>query len=285
MQPARFAFPALLLGAACIGFAGIFVRLSEVGPVATGFWRMLLATPILWLMSLHGPAPSGPRRHGGIALTALFFALDLTVWHLSLHITTVANATLLTNCIPVFCVPLLGWLLWKEAISPSFALSFAITLLGVVLLTGENFALAPQRFAGDLLATLAAAFYCGYLLTLKSVRRDVPVARLMAQSSALSALIMLAIAAARGEVLVPAGLDAWLVLIGLALVTQVGGQTLIAYGIGHVSAHVAALGLMCQPAVATLAAWLLFGERVTPLQFGGAGLILAGIWLAKRGGR
>jgi len=70
MSSTRFAFPALLAGAACIGFAGIFVRLSDIGPVATGFWRLLLAAPVLWLLSLPTPAPPINHRRG-LALLAI----------------------------------------------------------------------------------------------------------------------------------------------------------------------------------------------------------------------
>ncbi|QDQ25707.1 DMT family transporter [Chitinimonas arctica] len=282
MSTPRLAFPALLLGAACIAFAGIFVRLSDVGPVATGFWRMLLATPILWLLSLRSPAPPLSRKqYASIALVGLFFALDLSIWHLALHITTVANATLLGNCVPVFCVPIIGWFIWKEPISRDFYLSFAITVLGVLLLTGENFSVAPDRFRGDLLASLAAVFYCGYLLTIKLVRQQVPVMRLMALSGAAASVVLLGIALARGEVIMPTSSHAWAVLIALALLTQVGGQTLIAYGLGHVAAHVSALALMFQPLVSAIAAWAIFGEAVSWLQFGGAMVIVAGVWLAK----
>ena len=40
-------FIALLTGATCTGFSGIFVRLADVGPAAAGFWRMLFAVPVL----------------------------------------------------------------------------------------------------------------------------------------------------------------------------------------------------------------------------------------------
>ncbi|RYF91164.1 MAG: hypothetical protein EON95_15560, partial [Caulobacteraceae bacterium] len=38
---------ALLAGACAIGFAPIFVRLTETGPAAGGFWRLALALPML----------------------------------------------------------------------------------------------------------------------------------------------------------------------------------------------------------------------------------------------
>ncbi len=47
--PPRLAFPALLVGGIAIGFSPLFVRLSELGPVATGFYRLFLALPLLCL--------------------------------------------------------------------------------------------------------------------------------------------------------------------------------------------------------------------------------------------
>jgi hypothetical protein len=43
----RLALVALIAGAVGIACSPIFVRLSELGPTATAFWR--LALPILWL--------------------------------------------------------------------------------------------------------------------------------------------------------------------------------------------------------------------------------------------
>jgi hypothetical protein len=48
-QPQRLALPALLAGGIAIGFSPIFVRLSELGPIATGFHRLFLALPLLRL--------------------------------------------------------------------------------------------------------------------------------------------------------------------------------------------------------------------------------------------
>ncbi len=47
----RLALAALLAGATCIGIAPLWVRLSTVGAVATGFHRMALSWPFLvgWL--------------------------------------------------------------------------------------------------------------------------------------------------------------------------------------------------------------------------------------------
>ena len=107
----RLALGALIFGAVGIACAPIFVRLSEVGPTATAFWRLALALPFLWLwtelgvgLGVGGLAPRLPRRRTllGVTLAGLFFAGDLAFWHWSIGFTSVANSTLLVNLAPVF---------------------------------------------------------------------------------------------------------------------------------------------------------------------------------------
>ena len=120
----RLAFIALLAGAIGIAFAPIFVRLSEVGPSATAFYRLFLALPILWLwMTMEGrktAAPTPPvnaRDYWQLLIAGLFFAADLAIWHWSIKFTSVANATLFANFAPIF-VTLGARVLFGERIRP-----------------------------------------------------------------------------------------------------------------------------------------------------------------------
>ena len=74
----RLAFVALLTGAVGIAFAPVFVRLSEVGPSATAFYRLLLALPVLWLWRIHErtrpgatPNPASSKEHLQLAVAGL----------------------------------------------------------------------------------------------------------------------------------------------------------------------------------------------------------------------
>jgi drug/metabolite transporter (DMT)-like permease len=102
------------------------VKTSEVGPVATAFWRVLLALPILWAwMEIEGRRsgkpgrPSGPRELLALFASGLFLGSTFALWHLSLGLTSVATSTLLVNLAPVF-VALGAWLfLGKGSARPS----------------------------------------------------------------------------------------------------------------------------------------------------------------------
>jgi drug/metabolite transporter (DMT)-like permease len=61
----------------------------------------------------------------------------------------------------------------------------------------------------------------------------------------------------------------------------VAGQSLIAYAMARLRASFSSIGLLLQPFVAAIAAWLLLGETITLLQLAGGATILAGIALAR----
>ena len=286
-RSSALAFIALLTGGVAIGFAGIFMRLSDVGPIASAFWRMAIAAPILWCWALSASktdAAAGKRTDFSLALlwAGLYFAGDMGAWHLSLHYTTVSNATLLSNFAPVF-IALWMWLAHKMRFERIFLVGLVCTLAGAVMLVGPNAGLGDQKTTGDALGLVSAVFYAGYQLVIKDARSQYSTARLMAWSSTITALALLPFALASSAPFWPGGLNGWMVLLTLALVAQIGGQTVIAYASAHLPAALSSVSLLIQPLTATIAAWLLFNEAVGMWQVIGGGLLLFGIVLSKRG--
>lgn len=283
------ALPALLAGAVAIAFAPIFVRLSELGPVATAFWRLAIALPVLWLWqaaAARQPAavPTARADRFGLLIAGLCFAGDLAVWHWSLAFTSVANATLLPNFAPVF-VTLGGYLLFGERFSRQFLAGMAIALLGAAILMGHSIELSLANLFGDVLGLITAVFYAGYILAVGRLRARLATATIMAWSGTITAAALLALAAVSEERLLPGSGEGIAVLAGLALISHAGGQSLIAYALAHLPAGFSSVSLLLQPAVAALLAWLLLAEPLGPLQGVGAAVILCGIVLARLGSR
>ena len=283
----RTALACLVLGGIAIGASPIFVRLSEVGPVSTGFWRLALALiPLVaWNMfsrSKSDEAPIGVRDCFLLILPGLALAIDLVAWHLSLYMTSVANATLLANLAPVF-VTLIGWLLFRTTVTRVFLLGLGLAIAGVVTLKGGPAALADGELAGDTVAILAAVFYACYILAIGRLRSRFGTNRIMIWSSAAAALSILPFALYFEGNIFPPSLYGWAVLVGLAFISHAGGQVLITYALAYLPAAFSSLTLLLQPVVAAILAWWILAEAVTPLQAAGGLIVLAGILVARRG--
>jgi len=282
------AIAALLLGAAAIAFAPIFVRLSDTSPTASAFWRVALSVLPLWfwlLKAKRDPASAsadGALPWKALLLAGLFFAADLGVWHLSIQHTSVANSTLEANFAPLF-VTLGAWLLFRQRVSRLFLIALGVTLSGGALLIGPNFGGNDKALLGDALGVLTAVFYAGYFLSLKSATGSASTARIMAVTTTVSTLALLPYALLTAGVFWPQSAPGWLVLAALALIPHVAGQSLIAYGFAHLPASFSSVSLLLQPVLAAVYAWVLLGEGMGPLQIAGGAVVLLGIYLAKRG--
>jgi len=279
------ALAALLLGACSIAFAPIFVRLSETGPTASAFWRTALAVPFLWAWAMSTPRTAGDRANPlatPMLLAGLFFAGDLAVWHFSILFTTVANSTLLANLAPIF-VTVGAWLLFGQRVTRTFLTGMAIAMGGAFVLVGPSFGLGGPQLLGDALGVVTAMFYGAYMLAVKHLREARSTARIMAVSTTVCAVALLPLALVSGEAMLPATGAGWLTLFGLALVCQTAGQSLIAYAMAHLPASFSSVSLLLQPAMATLYAWAILGERAGLAQLAGGAVILVGIWLARKG--
>ena len=279
---------ALCGGAIAIAFAPIFVRLSQVGPSATAFWRLTLALPALWLWMIVEGQGKDPFRHplssadyGRLSVAGLFFAGDLAVWHWSIRFTSVANATLLANFAPIF-VALGGWWFFRQGVGLTFLLGMGTALVGTTLMVGTSFQVSAQHLWGDVLGLITAVFYAGYILSVKRLRGEFSAATIMAWGGAVTSAALLPVALLSGEHLLPSSSLGWRPLIGLALISQVGGQSLIAYALAHLPAAFSSLTLLLQPVMATIFAWLILNETLGPWQALGGVLVLSGIFAARR---
>jgi len=289
------AFLALLVGGAAIAFSPIFVRLADVGPMQSAFWRVALAVPFLavWAIgtlrrerahrALRDAPAMSPMSLRPVFAAGLFFAGDLGFWHLSIVYTTVANASLLANFAPIF-VALGGWLVFRQRVTRLFLVALAISLAGAALLVGPSFGIEGTRVMGDAFGGITAMFYGAYMLAIWRSRDSGGTAAVMAISSAVSAVLLLPVALAWGGGLFPQSSHGWLILLGLAVIPQVLGQSLIAYAMAHLPASISSLSLLIQPVLAAVYATVLLGEGMGGMQIAGGAIVLAGIYLARRSG-
>ena len=269
---------AVILGASLLGFAALLVRwATPAGPLAIGFYRMLIALPfVAWLAWGTGRPGSGRARLWALA-AGLCFVLDLWMWHTALHHTSAANATLLVTLAPIWVAVVS--VLWLGArLRRRFWAGVLLALGGALILGLAKGARWGTGF-GELLGALASLAYGAFTLALGRARRDLSAPEALFWVVAACTLLFGLLGWAGGESFRGFPAEAWWALLGLGLLVQVVAWWLITWGLGHIPTNLGAMGLMTQPVATVFLGWLLLAETVRPLQGAGIVLVLVGIAL------
>jgi len=258
------------------------VRLADSGPVSAGFWRLALALPLLWGFALGNRQPVRGIAPGVLAAVlagGIAFALDLSSWHIGIGKTRLANATLFGNSGSLI---VMAWGLIAARRLPyrRELLALAAALAGAAILLGRSLEIGRDTLVGDLLCLLAGFFYAFYILFLQGARRHLGNWALLLWASLAGAPVLLAIALALGEPVLP---TVWWPLVALSLGSQVLGQGLLVYALRHFTPLVIGLSLLTQPAVAVVAGWYAFGEVLGPLDLAGMVLLAAALVIVRGG--
>jgi drug/metabolite transporter (DMT)-like permease len=282
------ALAVLTFGAAVIGLAPIGARLTETGPAAGAFWRLLFAAPFLALLAFRPAARAGGqgvRLNRWAAGAGLLFAMDMAFWHYGLTLTSVANATVLTNLTPVV-VTAAAWILFRERPRRLFLAALGLAVCGAVLMAAAKGSggRGTDPTLGNTLSVITALWYGGYFLFVRQARRSHTASSVMFWTGVVGAPLLLAAALVLREDLVPETAAGWAACAGLALV-HVAGQGSIAWALGRLPTALAAVTVLVQPVVAAGIGWLVFSERISLIQALGAAVLLAGVVLAQLSAR
>ncbi len=277
------AYLALIVGIMCIAWSAIFVRWTDIPGPASAFYRMLIPAMVLlpsFLYDRKGARLDG-RRLGIIALGGAFFALDLALYNTSILKTSAANATLLGNNTPIG-VGLLSWLVFRKRPAGAFWLGFLLALAGTVVILRADLGKHLQLGMGDLMALGAAACFAVYLLATERVRTTTSTLGFLRLAMISSTVALFLINLSMGISLrVPHGQTLWAVL-GLGLISQLGGYLALTYALGHLPATITSVSLLTQGPLTAVMAAILLNEPLTPAQILGGALVLCGVGLAHR---
>ena len=268
---------ALLCGNIALALGPWFVREADTGPVSAAFWRLFLALPFLIAFArVSGQAILGVsgRTLVFVAIGATAFALDLASWHVGIGMTRLGNAVLFGNA---GSIVLLFWGFVAARMLPRGMewLAIVCALAGAAILMGRSLEISTGTFIGDLFCLAAGILYAVYLLTLQDARARFGSWGLLVWVAIFACPVLLALAVLLGEPIWPTD---WTPILILFVSSQLIGQGLLVYALGHFPPLVIGVALLTQPAVAAIVGYGVFGEVLSVLDI--VGMILLGSALA-----
>ena len=283
-----FAMLSLIIGAVMISFSGVWVKLAQVTPNVSAFYRVFFGGIILLGAALYRRELKwlGFRQLMLSLLCGFVFALDLWFYHYCVEYVGPGLGTIIPN-FQVFILAGIGILFLHEPRRWLFLLSLPMAIVGLLMVVGFNWAHLEKLYRIGVFFGLAAAVcYAGFLLTLRKLQADQTGVSffyvLMIVSFATAIFLGAEIYHTDSTFKIP-DLQSLLALAALGLFSQSIGWILITNALPKIRASLSGLILLLQPALAFVWDVLFFQRPTTLVNWLGVMVALTAIYLGMAG--
>jgi drug/metabolite transporter (DMT)-like permease len=265
------------------------LAVGEISPMALTTLRWIFACAILAVVARRQLIADWPvlkaHRWQIAAMGALGYTAFNPLFYESAHFTTAVNMTILQGSIPVFTF-LFALIVFRTPVLRVQLIGMGITVMGVLVLAtrGDLARLAEIDFnIGDLFMLVACSLYAGYAVALRLRPKVSAMAffAAMAGSACLSSLPLLAVEAARGDLLWPTA-QGWVIVAFVALFPSLLAQLGFMRGVELIGPGRASIFANLVPVIGSFLAVALLGESFGLHQALALSLVLGGIYVAER---
>ncbi len=292
--------PHLALAAACgAGFlwgtgalvVNVLIARHGFSPENISFWRFVVGAVVLLAFYARPAVWPGLRRHAALLLGAgCCMALYVLAWFLGIERIGAAIPTLIALCLPPVLVTALAVLRGRERLDLPLAAVLLAALAGtaLIVLRHGDAASSPAgdgaMLAGVAFSIASAVLYAGFSLVSGRLSNGLGAGPATMGLTVVAAAVM-GLSGLWRPLHWPAEVppEAWLLYLGV--VTAALALLAYSWGAARLSPTALTVATLVEPLTAVLLAALLLGQALSPPQWLGAALLLAGIWgLSRRSG-
>ncbi len=273
----------LVIGGISISFASILIKFCPDVPalIISSYRTGLVALALFPFFILR--KKNFPVKFVWLSLfSGTFLALHFAFWIASLKFTTVASSLFVLSIYP-FLASFLSWLLLGERIPPNFFLGAFFTILGIgVIFSADLYSVSFTR--GNLLSFLGAIALAAYFVSGRLIRRRVGILDYLFMAYGWASVLLTVVSIAYGLRFTGYSAKTYVYLFLLAAVPQGLGHSAFNWALRYVKTGLVSLTTLVESIGASLLAWLILGEEISPLKLVGIVLVAAGIslgWLKE----
>lgn len=270
----------VLAGTFFTSLSSIIIRSSTAPALVISSYRMLFTCIMLLPVIIKNRDEfAGLSRKNLILciISGIFLAFHYATWISSIHMTTIANSTILVSCSPIF-VALANYFIIKEKLSKKMIVSIAVSLAGTIIIALESTgSAAGNMMLGNTLAFAGAIFVAGYLVIGGIVRKSLGAGAYVFVVYFVSAVTLFIMCALSKTPIYPYPSREFVLFIALAFFCSILGHTLYNYMVKYVSSTLISVSTLAEPIFASLMALLIFKEVPSLYTLLGGTVIIMGI--------
>jgi len=276
-------YVAVVIGVIAVSTSAIFVKLASGAPAGTiAFYRLFIAVVLMLptiLLKYRAEIRSITKRDWMLAiLSGVFLALHFILWFESLNYTSVASSVVLVTLQPIFAF--VGtYIFFGERFSVAAIISMLITLIGSFIISWGDFQISGLALLGDILALLGAATVTGYFLLGQRMRRNLSLMTYTFIVYGISSITLFLYNVVTQNTFISFPVDHWIWFIALAIIPTFLGHSLFNWTLRWLSTSTISMAIVFEPIGATILAYYILGEVVTPSQWLGGSIVIFGLFL------
>ena len=273
-------YPLLIIGLIAISTSPVIAKMLPLVPATViAFWRMAIASALLWVYSVFFSYKSVKSNNSILVyLAGASLAMHFIFWFGALKLTSIANTTVLGIVAPAFTL-LIEKLFYGKKIGAFSSIALIIVFIGCVIVQGSDLGRFSGEGLGNIMAIVSAVFLGIVFLIGSKARQEIGVLTYTKNLFSVSALVLLSCSLLLNNPIFNYSINNYFWLCMLGVVPTLIGHTIFSYSIKYVSPTIITSIPLGEPIIASILAFVLFKEGVSSFVFMGGLIIAVGLIL------
>ena len=238
--------------------------LSNVPAVSISFWRMFIASIILWTYSFYNKKNRIQKNENlsKIIFAGILLGIHFALFFQAIKLTKIANATFLGTLAPIFTL-FLEVFFFKRIFNRYILYGLLLSLIGAMVILSHNFDLSQEYTIGNILAIMCSICLGASFIIAEKVRQFETTIVYTRTLYLTASITLLVIAFITNSNLIGYTSNEYLGLIFLGVVPTIIGHNAIYYSVKYVSPTIVSAFPLGEPVIATILAFFIFGEYIS----------------------
>ncbi len=272
-------FILLLISILAVSISSIMIKFSDTPTSVAGMYRLFISVVILlafvpWKMLRS--VDMNKKEWSIVILAGLFLGLHFLFWMESLVYTSVASSMVILSLQPLF-VMIGSYFLFKEQANLLTVFCLIVALFGSIIIAWGDIGISKEALIGDGLSLIGTLFVSAYLLAGQKVSRKLDANVYSIFVFFIGGIIMLIYNLLNNYSLIDYNSSEWTYFLLLAIIPTIFGQCIFNLLLKSIGATTVSVGIIGEPVLAIILAYLLLGETISLFQFLGGMMTLFGM--------
>ncbi|MCF2717148.1 DMT family transporter [Paenibacillus sp. UKAQ_18] len=269
----------LLISILSVSISSIMIKSSDTPTSVAGMYRLYMSVLIVlpfvpWKM--FRSLEMNKKDWSTVFIAGLFLGLHFLFWMESLVYTSVASSMVILSLQPLF-VMMGSYIMFRERANILTILCLIAALVGSIIIAWGDIGISREALIGDGLSLVGTILVSTYMLAGQKVSHKINANVYSVIVFFIGGSVMLVYNLLNHYALIEYGSSDWMYFLLLAVIPTIFGQYIFNLLLKSMGATTVSVGIIGEPVLAIILAYLFLGEIISAFQFIGGIMTLFGM--------